>query len=734
MSARQIAAEEPGPQPDLDYPDEPAREPASKEDNHGELDTFDIFSLIVNRMIGTGVYTAPAAVYLMTEQKILTLGLWGIGFLYSVISMCIYLDYAVAFPFTGGELVYVSRCPFVTSSCFQSQSFDAGNFLYRNPWARCLDEITAYSGGEIPSSPFSASPSQRLAGDGILAYTVYSVLFVSIFNSGTNAMQFGRMVLLAINADTIHDPEVGDFSPGERHLLRFIGVVSLTALCMVQYLSPRSGRHLNTVWAVVKIAFVVGLILTGAVKAGGRGTFTERLAEWSESDGNDYQRGFVWANALLAVLFSFQGWENATFVTLISTEHSPRMLNNVVPILQGSCGTSIRAWAIVAAISSLGSLNSVIFTFSRVKQSIGDANILPWSDLWRSDHVVRHGDTIIDESPRGGLLLHWTTTVIVIAAVSGIDDTLNSVMLPGLLQTYTHTFVSLVLGAAFMSLESREKALGVEIAIKNVTRFSRKTGVWKIVVRLFVSVYMGLNLLILVFGAWTEAPAVAASNIMAPAGYSYPNWIYAAVLGALIAVGVVYYTLVFGAAARSYGPDVSYGADQPDGVHSQPGRIEESGLFRKDSAVNILQIARVRVVIFKDRAYLRTHERFKHERVQRFGRRWRAQYALRKDLRVCNGYQKTSSERSRADFDTQHPDAPGRNGPEDDNVESDQIYLNLLYSFFGGRRWLRETPWERFTDLMRETWRDVTDRFRQFGTGISSNRQNVSNGVNIEMR
>jgi hypothetical protein len=51
----------------------------------GALRTFDIYSLIVNKMIGTGVYSSPATVFLLTGNKALTLGLFFVGFLYSLI-------------------------------------------------------------------------------------------------------------------------------------------------------------------------------------------------------------------------------------------------------------------------------------------------------------------------------------------------------------------------------------------------------------------------------------------------------------------------------------------------------------------------------------------------------------------------------------------------------------------------------------------------------------------------
>lgn len=139
-------------------------------------------------------------------------------------------------------------------------------------------------------------------------------------------MQFGRMVLLAINSEKVDE----QFSSKERHLLRFLGIIALTTLCMIQYLSPKSGRRLNTTWAAVKIAFVIALIITGASRAAHRDVMKNsedigkaqntsagisKAQEWGYSVGHNYQHGFIWAKALLAVLFSFEGWENATFVS-----------------------------------------------------------------------------------------------------------------------------------------------------------------------------------------------------------------------------------------------------------------------------------------------------------------------------------------------------------------------------------------------------------------------------------
>jgi len=50
-----------------------------------ELGALDIFSLIVNKMIGTGVFTAPAQVFLLTGWKTISILMWVIGFVYSIL-------------------------------------------------------------------------------------------------------------------------------------------------------------------------------------------------------------------------------------------------------------------------------------------------------------------------------------------------------------------------------------------------------------------------------------------------------------------------------------------------------------------------------------------------------------------------------------------------------------------------------------------------------------------------
>jgi hypothetical protein len=134
------------------------------------------------------------------------------------------------------------------------------------------------------------------------------------------------------------------------------------------------------------------------------------------------------------------------------------LLNLLTAQFFGDSEPVIRWWAVFIAISAAGSMNSIIYTFSRstsrdallqalelmrsVKQAIGSGNILPWSRFWKSDcsqHANEESDRY--KTPRGGLTLHWIMSVVLISASASTKDLLESISMPGLLQTYAHCFV-----------------------------------------------------------------------------------------------------------------------------------------------------------------------------------------------------------------------------------------------------------------------------------------------------
>ena len=52
----------------------------------GPLTTFDVFSFIVNKVVGTGIFTAPPMVLALTGDWRVAITLWAVAFLWSIVT------------------------------------------------------------------------------------------------------------------------------------------------------------------------------------------------------------------------------------------------------------------------------------------------------------------------------------------------------------------------------------------------------------------------------------------------------------------------------------------------------------------------------------------------------------------------------------------------------------------------------------------------------------------------
>ncbi|KAI9744086.1 MAG: hypothetical protein M1818_002238 [Claussenomyces sp. TS43310] len=551
------------------------------------LGAFDVFSLITNKMIGTGIYTAPYSVLIYTRNKQLALGLWGVGFFYTIMSMFIYLDYAAVFPYTGGEIVYVDE---ITSSNTSSKLSSSHGAAGEDQSSRGhIDSRQINGQASRKRSNGLRGFSSRLMGDGLLAYTIYAFLFVGLFTSATNYLQVGREILISIEPDKTPNND----------LIRFIGVVVLSIIAFIQLFSARAGRVLNGGFALVKIAFLLILLCFGFQKLARdpspgdftttyRGLFTNNATTIATNNTDSVPPvESNYAAALIGVLWSYEGWENANFVAGEISTKDPATLRkgfvwavfvvgtlymalnavflsavsfvdlgnagsnykqfNYAALLSSSSAhdltpSSQRAWAIIIAISAAGNANTVIYTFTRVKQSIGQANVLPWSSLWKKDFNpavafgTRHKNGDRYKTPLGGILLEWISSVIFICITSAVSGTSEFVSLAGNVQTYAHCFVLVVLGLGLFRLKSREKDLGV---IMKRSWFPRISHVHWTILGTFVIVYTGMNIFILVESAKQDTEFVED-----PSRTFQGRW-YPTVLLATLVLSTVYYYGVF---------------------------------------------------------------------------------------------------------------------------------------------------------------------------------------------
>ncbi|KAK3369226.1 amino acid permease-domain-containing protein [Lasiosphaeria ovina] len=693
----------------------------------GALETFDVFALIVNKMIGTGIYSAPATIFMLTGRKWLTLVLFFIGFIHSLLSTTMYLDYASVWPYTGGELIYIDEItadkveypPEIQPAEHPSQHIRAlrGTSHGIEPAVRkraADTTATAITEGTNVVVTQHATLRQRFFGDGLLPFITFSVLFVAIFNSGTNSMQTGRMILLGIAAKEPGSPDV------HRDVVRLLGVVILTILSLLQYSSARFGRKLNRFLVVIKLLFMFALFLTAMVALkdplkNPDGTVVSRVQDWSRAYPVNSELYF--AKALLAVLFSFDGWENATFVVGELPRNGEQrelrkgfywavftvgctyviivgvVLNSLTwdgintenvyyaPLLTGNGSAAKLSWSIVGAISALGSLNSVIYTFSRVKQAIGQANVLPWSNVWKKDDILQRGpiisdntvDNSIKKTPQGGLILHWTLSVAVIAGSSWIPSTIESVNVPGFFQAYTHCFILMVLGCTYHRLQSREAALTPPASGPRMNRATTTDGrfqpyKWnhtalRTVRFILVVAYVLLNFAILLINV---IPPYKGSD---GTFNSFPGYAFLVTVAALVLFSVIYYITIFGAAKRIY-PSSS--------DHDTSTRVEKQGLLEPKNKLNLLRLANVTCEIEKDRYF-----NMRLERVYRFGRRWRIRLHVPGDRPPVS-----TAQNSQVNGDA-------RAGAANREPHPPLTWATFWYWLFGGGR-LADPPDEKF--------------------------------------
>ena len=133
-----------------------------------------------------------------------------------------------------------------------------------------------------------------------MPYVAISILFVGLFNSSTNAMQIGRMIVMTVQPSQKVDGNTACF----------IGIVVLSAICLLQWIWPQGARRFNQLEAACKIGFLI-ILLGFAINSASQKSYTGDFGHTSKA--LSYEN---WTRALLAVIFSFEGWENATFVRI----------------------------------------------------------------------------------------------------------------------------------------------------------------------------------------------------------------------------------------------------------------------------------------------------------------------------------------------------------------------------------------------------------------------------------
>lgn len=140
---------------------------------------------------------------------------------------------------------------------------------------------------------------------------MFAILFVLLGNTAANSIAFAKHMLAAFYDDPNPD----------YNLQKFVALICITFICLIHLFSRQMGIYVNNTLALYKVALLVFVVVTGFVCLAGRGG---KDLEPDDTYGVKNLRGafdgpqkspYDYASAMLHILYSFQGWENANYVS-----------------------------------------------------------------------------------------------------------------------------------------------------------------------------------------------------------------------------------------------------------------------------------------------------------------------------------------------------------------------------------------------------------------------------------
>jgi len=394
-----------------------------------KLGVFSTTLLIINRVVGTGIYSAPSAILANTDSVGASLIFWVLGGIMSFAGMLVYLEFGTALPRSGGEKVYLER----------------------------------------------AYPRPRY-----LATCIFAVQFVLFAVSTGGSVVFSSYVLLAATGDA----QSGTW------LNRGIAIVAVSVVCLIHAFAPRPGIWISNALGCFKLILLLLVVCTGFAALAGR-TVMPTPDNFSSFNGPDSVVGVAessagqaagYAVALLQILYTYSGWENANYV-LSEVRNAPRTLKFAAPLAVstitvlyvlaniayfaalsktdmvnsseviaatffrhcwGSNAFVTKAVPAFLALSALGNVFAQSFAMPRVKQELAKEGILPFSRFFASDWPLN--------APTGAIFLHWIFTVAIILG----SVTVDTYTFVTDLFIYTGNWIKLLLGIGMLYLTFKQ--------------------------------------------------------------------------------------------------------------------------------------------------------------------------------------------------------------------------------------------------------------------------------------
>lgn len=227
-------------------------QPLNRQNRH--LGVTSAIFFILNKIIGTGIFSLPSSVYKSTGSVGWSIVLWVFGGVASYAGLNVYLEFGLEIPKSGGEKNYLER-------------------IYRRPKH--------------------------------LALSVFAIASLVMNTSAANSYTFGLYTLLAAGKD----------EPAPVHA-RIIAVICISLVVFVHSVHPRTGRLLFNSLGIFKVAVLFVVTLSGIAVWLGLLQLAELPNNFKDAFQNDGFGGgaFNYSIALLRILYAYKGWDNCNAI------------------------------------------------------------------------------------------------------------------------------------------------------------------------------------------------------------------------------------------------------------------------------------------------------------------------------------------------------------------------------------------------------------------------------------
>ncbi|KAJ5771237.1 uncharacterized protein N7511_003288, partial [Penicillium nucicola] len=449
-----------------------------------QIGVFGAVSLIVNKIVGAGIFSTPSSIFRLSGSPGMSLILWVLAGVISTCGAMVMLEFGSIIPRSGGMKVYLER---------------------------------------------SFSPK-------LLVTCTYLFYCVFLQVSSGNAITCASYLLKATGVEST------------TWKLRGLAVAAVSFAVGIHIVVPRVGRGLQDAMSAVKLFILFFIVCTGFAALGGHLNIPNpHNFDLSTSFQGTSNNGYNIGMALLDAIFSFQGYDNMNMV-LSEVKNPQRTLRIALPTAMASitvlyvlanvayfAGVSreefrdseltiaaslfknvfgetagAKALPALVAISAVGHLLGVAFTVPRVIQELAKDGIMPFPDIIMQNRPFR--------TPIWALFIHLGMTVLFICGPPAGDAfefvvSLNSYPTVLLLTAVTIGLIKLRM-------------------TKDENLQSTFTVPWSV-----LAFYMIGNIFLLVM------PFVPPPN--GKGSTSLPYWLSTVVSLAILALGIIYYLVRF---------------------------------------------------------------------------------------------------------------------------------------------------------------------------------------------